>query len=246
MLSVADRAGGTTPGDRPPRHNTRRLADPLVGAKRTVTNDGSVRQPGLHACQPAGGLETRSDADLSATKPTLVTPGEIAGVVSLRLAIPARLDLGRVPAAFGRADADWLGQRVPDEASEIRRFSCDLEMSVGLDRPAMFRKSAIVGVGAPVRHDDSWLVPVEWRAATLAPLFPVFAGHLRLRADRIELDGHYAPPGGTIGYVLDRALLRIAARGTGRWFLRKVVSVLEVDADRFGEDARLLAQERKQ
>ncbi len=168
----------------------------------------------------------------------MVTPGEIAGLVSLRLAIPARLDLGRVPAAFGRPDADWLGQRVPDNTSEIRRFSCDLELSVGSDRPAMFRKSAIVGVGTPVRHDDSWLVPIEWRAATLAPLFPVFAGYLRLGVDRIELDGHYAPPGGTIGYVLDRALLRIAARGTGRWFLQKVVSVLEVGADQFGDQAR--------
>jgi hypothetical protein len=164
---------------------------------------------------------------MSGTKPTQATLGEIASVVSLRLAIPARLDLGRVPAAFGRPDADWLGQRVPDDVSEIRRFACDLELNVGPDRRAMFRKSAIVGVGAPVRDDASWLVPIEWRAATLATLFPVFAGHLRLSADRIELDGYYAPPGGTIGYVLDRALLRIAARGTARWFLRKVVWVLE-------------------
>jgi hypothetical protein len=164
---------------------------------------------------------------MSATKPRQATLGKIDGVVSLRLAIPARLDLGRVTGAFGRQDADWLGQRLPDEVSEIRRFSCDLELNVGPDRRAMFRKSAIVGVGAPVRDDVSWLVPIEWRAATLAPLFPVFAGYLRLRADRIELDGHYAPPGGTIGYVLDRALLRIAARGTARWFLQKVVWELE-------------------
>lgn len=163
---------------------------------------------------------------MSATKPTLATSGEIAGVVSLHLAIPARLDLGRVPGAFGRPDADWLGQRVPDKASDIRRFSCDLELSVGPERRAMFRKSAIVGVGAPVRDDDAWLVPIEWRAATLAPLFPVFAGHLRLGVDRIELDGHYAPPGGTIGYALDRALLRIVARGTARWFLQRVIRVL--------------------
>ncbi len=79
-------------------------------------------------------------------------------------------------------------------------------------------------------HNGGWLIPIEWRAATLTPLFPVFVGDLRIRSDRIELDGHYAPPGGTIGYVLDRALLRIAARGTARWFLRKVVSALEAEA----------------
>ena len=169
---------------------------------------------------------------MSLTKPTLIAAGEIAGeiagVVSLSLAIPARLDLGRVPAAFGRSDADWLGQLLPEETSEIRYFSCDLELNVGPDRRGIFRKSAIVGVGVPTHHGNAWLVPIEWRAATLAPLFPVFAGRLRLSADRITLNGHYAPPGGAIGYVLDRALLNIAARGTGRWFLRKVVSVLEV------------------
>ena len=164
---------------------------------------------------------------MSAMKPTLATPGEIAGVVSLHLSIPARLDLGQVPGALGRQDADWLGQRIPDETSDIRRFSCDLELTVGPERRAMFRKSAIVGVGAPLRGDDAWLVPIEWRAATLAPLFPVFAGHMRLSSDRIELNGHYAPPGGTIGFALDRALLRIAARGTARWFMQKVIRVLE-------------------
>ena len=168
--------------------------------------------------------------EMNATKPTTATAGEITGIVSLRLTMPARLDLGRVIATLGRPDAHWLGQRVPDEEPGIRRFACDLELNVGPDRTALFRKSAIVGIGAPVPDGVSWLVPIEWRAASLAPLCPGVAGHLRLRPDRIELDGRYAPPGGTIGYVLDRALLRIAAHGTARWFLRKVVSALDVGA----------------
>lgn len=164
---------------------------------------------------------------MSVTQSTGATSDEIGGVVRLLVAIPARVDLGRVPALFGPPDADWLGERVSGDASAMRHYSCDLELTVDLDRRAIFRKSAIVGLGTPSRDVDKWLVPIEWCAATLAPLFPVFAGHLRLRADRIELDGHYAPPGGTIGYVLDRALLRIAARGTARWFLQKVIRVLE-------------------
>ena len=87
-------------------------------------------------------------------------------------------------------------------------------------------RQAIVGLGEP-RHDDAtWIVPIEWFAATFAPLFPVFVGELRLQADRVGLHGSYVPPGATIGYALDRALLGVAARGTGRWFLRKVASVL--------------------
>lgn len=164
---------------------------------------------------------------MSVAKPTAPTSDQIDDSVKLYVAVPARVDLGRAPEVLGSAEADWLGQRVAEEASEIRRFSCDLELRVGPDRLATFRKSAIVGLGAPRRDDDAWVVPIEWRAATLAPLFPVFVGDLRLGVDRIELDGRYAPPGGSIGYVLDRTLLHIAARGTGRWFLRKVVSALD-------------------
>ena len=162
-------------------------------------------------------------------KTTGSTSDPFVGAVKLYLALPARADLGRVPEVLGSANAHWLGERVSEEAAEIRRFSCDFHLRVGPDRWATFRKSAIVGLGAPTGDDDAWVVPIEWRAATLAPLFPVFVGHLRLTVDRIELDGRYAPPGGSIGYVLDRALLHIAARGTGRWFLRKVVLVLDGD-----------------
>jgi hypothetical protein len=147
-------------------------------------------------------------------------------LVKLYVVLRARVDLQRVPAVFG-PDANWLGARLAEETLGTRRFACDLELRVGPDRRVTFRKSAIVGLGAPVRDDDGWLVAVEWRAASLAPLFPVFVGHLRLRKERLELDGRYAPPGGKIGYVLDWALLHIAARGTGRWFLEKVESALK-------------------
>jgi hypothetical protein len=153
-------------------------------------------------------------------------PEPVELVVKLDVVLPARVDFQRVPAAFG-PDADWLGERLSEETPGIRRFACDLELRVGPDRRATFRKSAIVGLGAPVRDDDGWVVPVEWRAASLAPLFPVFVGQLRLRRERLELDGRYAPPGGKIGYALDRALLHIAARGTGRWFLEKVESAVK-------------------
>jgi hypothetical protein len=147
-------------------------------------------------------------------------------LVKLDVVLRARVDLQRVPAVFG-PDADWLGERLADETVGTRRFACDLALWVGPDRRVTFRKSAIVGLGSPVRDDDGWVVAVEWRAASRAPLFPVFVGHLRLRKERLELDGRYAPPGGKIGYVLDWALLHIAARGTGRWFLEKVESVLK-------------------
>src|SRR6266511_2489444 len=113
---------------------------------------------------------------MSAPPPTGATD-QAGGVVALHAATSARVDLGRVSAAFGRPNAVWLGERVPAETPEIRRFSCDLELTVGPERRALFRKAAIVGLGAPARTDGEWIIPIEWRAATLAPLFPVFAGH---------------------------------------------------------------------
>ncbi len=147
-------------------------------------------------------------------------------IVHFRLVTTAHVELERVAAVLGSEDAPWLGERAPSERPDVRRFCCDLELHAGGIEHAIFRKSAIVGFGEPERDDAGWRVPIEWRAATLAPLFPVFAGHLRIRANRIELDGSYAPPGGRVGHALDAALLGIAARATGRWFIQKLGTVL--------------------
>jgi hypothetical protein len=151
---------------------------------------------------------------------------QMAGLVRLELSLASVVDLERVEATFGRPEAPWLGERAPDGPPGIRRFSCDLELRVSPERRGLFRKAAIVGMGEPRRDADSWIVPIEWFAATFAPLFPVFVGELRLFRDRVVLRGSYVPPGATLGQALDRALLGVAARGTGRWFLGKSASVL--------------------
>ena len=66
---------------------------------------------------------------------------------------------------------------------------------------------------------DGCVVEISWQSSSLAPLFPVFAGHLTVSPTELRLEGYYAPPGGGIGAALDRAFLNIAARGTARWFL---------------------------
>jgi hypothetical protein len=136
-------------------------------------------------------------------------------MVQLNLTLAASVDLERVAATFASPEALWLGEQAPDGPVGIRRFSCDLELRVSPDGRVLFRKAAIVGLGEPRHDDDTWIVPIEWFAATFAPLFPAFAGELRLQTGRIGLRGEYVPPGATIGYVLDRALLgRRARHGT--------------------------------
>jgi hypothetical protein len=125
---------------------------------------------------------------MSETKPLVEPPEAIDDLVKLYVAAPAQVDLGRVPLVFGAPDADWLGERVSAGEEAPRRFACDLELWVGPGRRATFRKSAIVGLGQPERQGQRWTIPIEWRAATLAPLFPVFVGALIIGPDRIELD----------------------------------------------------------
>lgn len=130
------------------------------------------------------------------------------------LADPARL------AWAIRAARAWLGPEVEPAPAGMHRHQADLRLRVS-DRPSLvtFGKAAYVDIG-PVRpHDGGWEVEVSWRASSLAPLFPVFSGAIVARGDELTVSGWYAPPGGTLGRLADKALLHIAAEGTARWLL---------------------------
>ena len=79
-------------------------------------------------------------------------------------------------------------------------------------------------------------IEIGWQSSSLAPLFPVFAGLLKLTSTSLSLEGFYAPPGGDLGAVLDKAFLSIAARGTARWFLERTTEMVaaQAAADRAG------------
>ena len=119
-----------------------------------------------------------------------------------------------------RAARAWLGPEVEPAPSGMHRHQADLRLRVS-DHPSLvtFGKAAYVDIGPVQPLDDGWQVEVAWRATTLAPLFPVFSGTIVARAGEVTLSGWYAPPGGTVGRLADRALLHIAAEGTARWLL---------------------------
>jgi hypothetical protein len=132
-----------------------------------------------------------------------------------------------VRAAIERASS-WLGAAVDDGPPGMKRHVTDLRLRMG-DQPgrATFRKAAFVDLGRIRRIGGAYEVEISWRAATLAPLFPVFSGKLAIADGELRLEGWYAPPGGPIGFVADRALLKVAARGTGRWFLDELVEAAD-------------------
>jgi hypothetical protein len=153
-----------------------------------------------------------------ASVPGFVAPDD---VVSLRV----RRAVDVEPEAICRAllEPAWLGQIIAadDVSPGARRFLTDLLLPLPPDgRILSLRKAALVDVGPSIPVlEGGCSLEIAWRSATLAPLFPVFAGRLVVGRDALMLEGSYAPPGGALGRAADRMLLHTAARGTARWFL---------------------------
>jgi hypothetical protein len=158
---------------------------------------------------------------------------DAASVVPLRAYQAADVELDRAEDVLRASEVGWLGAAAEDagvDEAGRRRFRTDLGLPLAVTGHAFtVRKAATVEIG-PVRREHGELqLDISWRSANLAPLFPVFAGQLTVRADKLVLEGVYAPPGGRLGIALDRALLGIAAQRTARWFLAVVAAALKSD-----------------
>jgi hypothetical protein len=148
-------------------------------------------------------------------------------VTPLRLVQPVAVDLARALPLFGEGAAAWLGTPVVAAPPGSRRYLTDLSLPIREHAPSLvFRKAAFVDLGEVRQTDDGCEIEIGWQSSSLAPLFPVFAGHLILTTTEVRLEGYYAPPGGEIGAALDRVFLGIAARGTARWFLERTTQVV--------------------
>lgn len=162
---------------------------------------------------------------------TPISPDAPPGTTRLSVNVPAAVSRRRALAlleAPGRTA--WLGEVIEAASAdgEWARHLVDLELRVSEQAPRIaFRKAAYVDVG-PVRGEPFGpiRVGISWRAAGLAPLFPVFSGTLAWDGGELRLDGYYAPPGGGIGIVADRLLLNVAARGTARLLLERIAAAM--------------------
>ncbi|HEX7173027.1 MAG TPA: hypothetical protein VF365_10515 [Candidatus Limnocylindria bacterium] len=143
------------------------------------------------------------------------------GYVRLAATMPMHADPDAVAAILVAGPGGW--EERPG-VQGYRRFAVDLRLRLGGDTAALttFRKAALVDIGEvrPVAH--GYVAEIAWRAASAAPLFPVFSGELRLGPDELSISGLYAPPGGMVGRIADRALLHVAASGTARWLLAEL------------------------
>jgi hypothetical protein len=152
----------------------------------------------------------------------------------LDVAVSAASSPARALEVLGPARASWIGE---DSTSDqpapagMERYLIDLRMRVGEHaRIVTFRKAAYLDLGPAREGDGGVAVEISWRAAGLAPLFPVFSGHLTWAAETLRVTGVYEPPGGGVGVIADRLLFNMAARGTARWLLERIARVLAGEA----------------
>ncbi|HET7686082.1 MAG TPA: hypothetical protein VFM19_06755 [Candidatus Limnocylindria bacterium] len=157
------------------------------------------------------------------------TVEEPGGFVRLAASNPLSAEPATVAGLLARGGDAWSGEPVDGAPDGMRRYSIDLRLRVGGERGGLttFRKAALLDIGVPRQAGDGWVIDVGWRAATVAPLFPVFAGRLIVTPGQLRLDGVYAPPGGIVGRVADRVLLHVAANGTARWLLGELARAAE-------------------
>ncbi len=143
------------------------------------------------------------------------------GFVHLAASVPLRADPDVVAATLERGVPGWEKRPGLDD---IRRYAVDLRLRLGGPGAALttFRKAALVDIGTVHSVPDGHEVEIQWRAASAAPLFPVFSGVLHIGPDELSVSGLYAPPGGVVGRIADRALLHVAAAGTARWLLGEI------------------------
>lgn len=123
----------------------------------------------------------------------------------------------------------WLGRIVASPpARPDRRVETDLSFTLGADaRTLTFSKAALVDIGPLRQGAHGTTADIGWQATSFAPLFPVFAGRLVVGGGRIRLVGEYAPPGGGIGLLVDRAILHHFAQRTAGWLLDRLVAELK-------------------
>lgn len=93
-------------------------------------------------------------------------------------------------------------------------------------------KEITVEVGRAVPRGGATLVPLTWHATGAPLLFPVFTGDIEIAAiggDETELSifGHYDPPLGAVGEMLDRGGLHRIAEASVRVFLLELARILD-------------------
>jgi hypothetical protein len=133
-----------------------------------------------------------------------------------------------IEAALLTSPEDWIPGLVEDASLHGETLLAE----VGFDAPSgRIQKKVELEIGTPIRMGFSTLLPIKWKAAGLARLFPVMEadieiGGLGLERSQLSFNGRYRPPLSVLGQAVDRVLLHRVAEATMKDFLDRVAERL--------------------
>jgi hypothetical protein len=155
---------------------------------------------------------------------------EIDGPITVPLLVSHRVQVNLARALDELTNLDWLGPAVTDplERDGVRRTRAVLDLPVfDGSAPSPIRKAALIDVGTPHAQGRAVVLDIGWQSDSMTPLFPVFAGQLRVTSTSLVLSGRYAPPFGRLGLLVDVRILHFVAQRTAQAFLARVAARIE-------------------
>jgi hypothetical protein len=129
-----------------------------------------------------------------------------------------------VGAQIAKGAGNWLPDMANDANGDGEKLLSELGFDLGKRRVARRIK---VEIGAPKASAGLIFMPIRWRAATEAGLFPTLDGELEIAAlgsarTQLGLSANYEPPLGVLGKIADRALFHRVAEVTVKDFLERI------------------------
>lgn len=113
----------------------------------------------------------------------------------------------------------------------------ELRSRVGPGR--LLAKEVVIAIGPPAMSRRGMVLPVRWRATGAEALFPSLEGDLTVEpgedgdeATILHLRATYEPPLGSLGSLVDRAVLARVARATVADWLERMAEWLTASAER--------------
>jgi hypothetical protein len=149
--------------------------------------------------------------------------------VFLRSYVVVARPFAEVEAQLATGAENWMPDMARHANGDGEKLLSELGFNLGKRRVGRRIK---VDIGAPKTAAGLMFLPIRWRAATGAGLFPTLEGDLEVAAlgsakTQLGLSANYEPPLGLVGKIADRALFHRVAEVTVKDFLERIGERLE-------------------
>jgi hypothetical protein len=141
------------------------------------------------------------------------------------------MEPSQVERALMSAPQDW----VPGLASVANHKGDALLADVGFGEDVRVARQVAIEFGSPVRMAAKTVLPLRWSATGVSGLFPSLEADLEVaplgpHRTQLAMSARYVPPLGSLGRVIDRAIMFRVAEATLKDFLDRVGDALMVEA----------------